>query len=431
LPAFIEAIKESVTIFLTIARLFSNRFEPTKLKYLPTKGLLSMQILYKWSTLGLATLITVVVSLGCTYWFFYSLLGGVGNQAVGAGIAGCALQIFGYGFAAKFLPINQGLRIVLCAVPLAISMLGSYSTLYGYMAKEKEQVLQTERENKIALDILEQSAKDRELSAVAAEQGIGDKYRTQAKGFLKYNLETRAMDEKLLNKMSHDQSAKATTPLDGLIMLTGDSSKAIILFCVWLAVLFDLLPIMAVNSLLTDTKVRKDSDFSKKLSGQEKNQPLKIDTSKVFSGEMAVNRPSNGNAQSVENNTDNEIKNSAKENESSHSGIEAVHVPVNIKQNSDPHSNVKQLHSSTNAQKDKSSVIQLSDEKVTQALLNGEIEPKYRAVYAYANWKQTRTKRFFDNAVETGLLTKKGARFSLTRPVSLCDADRKKQTIKA
>lgn len=215
-----------------------------------------MKSMYMVITLGLGTAITVLVSLGCSYWFFFSLMGGEGLQAIGAGIAGCAIQLFGYGFAVSYLGLHRAFQLVLCIVPLALSMLSTYSALYGFLSHKQAMVDVDRQQQTVVLKILEQSAKDKALAAAAAEQGIGEQYRTQAKKFLELNDQARAKDEALLERLEGQQTqAGRATPLDGLVNVTGDSRLTTIIFCAWLALMFDLLPVIAIASLSRQNKV--------------------------------------------------------------------------------------------------------------------------------------------------------------------------------
>tara|TARA_B100000446_G_scaffold184352_1_gene206146 strand:- start:26903 stop:28027 length:1125 start_codon:yes stop_codon:yes gene_type:complete len=219
------------------------------------------QEIYKWGTLGVATAVAIVVSLACSFWFFFSLMGGEGPQAIGAGIAGCTLQIFGYGFAASFLKVNPLARFLLCAMPLALSMFSSYSAIYGFLSHEQEAKSGQNKKTEMVYQILEQSAADKKTASDAASNGIKGKYKSMGKDLLASNERAMERDMQLLEKIEDPEPSSKASPLDGLVKVTGDASMTTILFCAWLAVLFDLLPVVAISVLSNSTR-RKIIDES-------------------------------------------------------------------------------------------------------------------------------------------------------------------------
>ncbi|BFM18831.1 hypothetical protein R50073_50140 (plasmid) [Maricurvus nonylphenolicus] len=212
------------------------------------------QELYKWGTLGVATAVAISVSLACSFWFFFSLMGGEGPQAIGAGIAGCTLQIFGYGFAASFLKVNPLARFMLCAMPLALSMFSSYSAIYGFLSHEQEAKSGQNKKTEMVYQMLEQSAADKKTASEAASNGIKGKYKSMGKDLLASNERAMERDMQLLEKIDDPEPSSKASPLDGLVKVTGDASMTTILFCAWLAVLFDLLPVVAISVLSNSTR---------------------------------------------------------------------------------------------------------------------------------------------------------------------------------
>ncbi len=212
------------------------------------------QEIYKWGTLGVATMVAIAVSLACSFWFFFSLMGSDGPQAIGAGIAGCTLQIFGYGFAASFLKLNPLARFLLCAMPLALSMFSSCSAIYGFLSHEQEVKSGQNKKTEMVYQILEQSAADKKTASEAASNGIKGKYKSMGKDLLASNERAMERDMQLLDKIDDPDSLSKASPLDGLVKVTGGASMTTILFCAWLAVLFDLLPVVAISILSNSTK---------------------------------------------------------------------------------------------------------------------------------------------------------------------------------
>lgn len=212
------------------------------------------QEIYKWGTLGVATAVAIAVSLACSFWFFFSLMGGEGPQAIGAGVAGCTLQIFGYGFAASFLKVNPLARLLLCAMPLALSMFSSYSAIYGFLSHEQEAKFGHDKKTEMVYQMLEQSAADKQTTSEAASNGIKGKYKSMGKELLASNERAMERDMQLLDKIDDPRPSSKASPLDGLVKVTGDASLTTILFCAWLAVLFDLLPVVAISVLSKSSK---------------------------------------------------------------------------------------------------------------------------------------------------------------------------------
>ena len=184
-------------------------------------------------------------------------MGSSGPEAIMAGIAGCTLQVFGYGFAASFLKIHSGARFILCAMPLALSMFSSYSTIFGYLTHEQQSSLRDTKKGELVYGILEQSSVDKHIASTAASQGVSENYRTQAKGFLEANERALSRDVQLLDRLDNQDSKGKATPLDGLVKITRDKEQTTILFCAWLAVLFDLLPVVAISVLSSNRAVNR------------------------------------------------------------------------------------------------------------------------------------------------------------------------------
>lgn len=206
-----------------------------------------MKMMFKLFTLGLGTCIAISVSLSCSFWFFYSLLGSTGPQAVMAGIAGCALQLFGYGFAASFVNLNTLQRILLSLMPLALSMFASYSTLYGHLSEKQESVGAQKMEQEVMVGILNQSVENQKLASQAAKQSLDDRYRTQAKAFIELNQSAIQKDREMLDRLESKRTSNlGTTPLDGLVRITGDSELTMVAFCAWLSLMLELLPVISI-----------------------------------------------------------------------------------------------------------------------------------------------------------------------------------------
>jgi len=331
-----------------------------------------MRETYKWATLGLGTIITVAVSLACSYWFFYSLMGSTGYQAIGAGIAGCAIQLFGYGFAARFLPIKMPVRVFLCFVPLALSMLSSYSALYGYLSKEKITESLAAQEQQLIVNILEQSARDKEIASSAAQQGVADAYRTQAKGFLQLNDVSRDKDERLLGKLEqHKEENKTASPLDGLVKVTGDSELTTIIFCAWLAIMFDILPVIAISVF---SRRKEEATRPALVIQQQKKQMVEREEHLIHEDSVSSN---------------------------SEYQYEVPEQPTYPQKDSSESSDKNVVY-----------------EEVIVKMRKNDIKPNYKSVREYTGWTQWKAQEFFKYCQESGILEKQGRRFRVINNIS-------------
>ncbi|WP_204378430.1 VOC family protein [Agaribacterium haliotis] len=223
--------------------------------------------LYK-SSVGLGCLTLMFSSIACTGWFFYSWLGGLPGM-IGAGV-GCAVQLMAYGFSGVIVHQENGpLRLVLLfliASALALSILSSYATLNGYfsalqdrneaarlIAEQKERAMNAALEQRVQL--MESMSRDVEIAASAANQGLSERYRTQAKRFLEDNEATRSQMAEQIEKVeqlaqqeiSLPDENKQASPIDGLAQVLGGQNTAIRMLCLWLAFMFDALPIVAIT----------------------------------------------------------------------------------------------------------------------------------------------------------------------------------------
>lgn len=351
------------------------------------------QEIYKWGTLGVATAVAIAVSLACSFWFFFSLMGGEGPQAIGAGIAGCTLQIFGYGFAASFLKVNPLARFLLCAMPLALSMFSSYSAIYGFLSHEQEAKLGQNKKTEMVYQMLEQSANDKKTASEAASNGIKGKYKSMGKDLLASNERAMQRDMKLLDKIDDPEPSSKASPLDGLVKVTGDASLTTIIFCAWLAVLFDLLPVVAI-SVLSNSKKRKDMNESLELD-VELTETVHTD---------------------LKNNTvDTEI---------------AVHAQARIEHEEKPQEQKQvqpeQIDDSQSADKKSAAKItnkaaKQSDEDYEETILKlrqGLFEATYTGYSEFTGRSKWQAQNFFKRAQEDGYVKKSGRAFEVVNPLT-------------
>lgn len=230
-----------------------------------------VRFVYK-SSIAVSCFLLMLASIACTGWFFYTWLGGIPG-IVGAAV-GCAVQIMAYGFSGVVVHQANGLlRVVLLlliASALSLSVLSSYATLTGYFSalerdrlfrqasiSQKEQAVQTALAQRMQL--LQSMARDVELGSEAANQGLAEKYRTQASQFLTSNAATREDIEAQIEKLEtlaesnllQAPPPEAGSPIDGLANVVGGQHMAIIVLCAWLALMFDALPIAGITLLET------------------------------------------------------------------------------------------------------------------------------------------------------------------------------------
>ncbi|SMF00012.1 Catechol 2,3-dioxygenase [Alteromonadaceae bacterium Bs31] len=235
----------------------------------------------------------MLASIACTGWFFYIWLGGVPG-IVGACV-GCAVQLMAYGFSAVTVHHTNGIMrsvlVLLIASALSLSVLSSYATLTGYFsamqqegiaretaAKQKERVINAAIEKR--LQLMESMSRDVAIGSEAANQGISEKYRTQAKQFLSNNADTREemdaqiakfesiIDSGLLEK----QETQAGSPIDGLSQVLGGQELTIMVLCLWLAIMFDALPLAGIT--LLEARAKKRKSLEKTNASAEASEPM-------------------------------------------------------------------------------------------------------------------------------------------------------------
>lgn len=348
------------------------------------------QNLYKWGTLGVATTVAIAVSLACSYWFFYSLMGSNGPQAIGAGIAGCTLQIFGYGFAASFLKVNPIVRFLLCAMPLALSMFSSYSAIYGFLSHEQETKHSQSMKTEIVYDLLEQSATDKRTASEAASNGINGKYKSMGKDLLDSNERAMQRDIALLDKIGEPLVGAEASPLDGLVKVTGDAAQTTILFCAWLAILFDLLPVVAISVL---SKTFKSSKSIKSLD-------VDIEITETV------------HLKTQENKVEQTVVTDAEEK----SAVQSVGSTILEKTDNEPLPHEMKMIS-----KEKKTTVRDGDDSYNDVVLKlrkGAFEPNYTAYQEYTGRSKWQAQSFFKQAQENGHIRKSGRAFEVVSPLT-------------
>ncbi len=242
------------------------------------------------SSVALGCLVLMLASIACTGWFFYSWLGGIPG-IFGAGV-GCAVQIMAYGLSGVIVHENkntaQVVLTILIASALALSVLSSYATLNGYFnalqvqslaeaqaAAQKELAIQAALAQR--MQVMESMSRDVEIGSAAANQGLDDKYRTQANQFLKSNDATRSalieQIEKVERLAQSDLFAKPeerrASPIDGLSSVLGGQNTAVMVLCIWLALMFDALPIVGIALFETREKQKKQIKMQEQIAASK------------------------------------------------------------------------------------------------------------------------------------------------------------------
>lgn len=380
---------------------------------------------YVFFTLILATLISVAISMACSYWFFSSFMG-EGYAAIGAGIAGCAIQLFGYGFSASFIHINALLRFLLCVIPLSLSMVCSYSALYAYLESHNEQAKSASRHEQLVVEILKQSQSDRAVVTAAAQQSLKHGYRNQAREIIQKNDLARERDEKLLDKLATAEEKSArTSPLDGLIKLTGGAKWVTVVFCLWLAVMFDILPVIAISVVSRGIKHPNHRDAVRLVPVAQTPSPLVNEpVVPVVDVCLAPARPDPVV----------EISNSATEQllqdvqpkcltiEDPQHALELT-APRDIKnkcsddENSIANSSVEVAPGPNEAERLLSDGEVLNPQTVIAAFIAGDLEPSYRSVQEFTGWSRWVTQEFFKRCLRDNILVKTGKTFAVVSNV--------------
>ena len=116
------------------------------------------------------------------------------------------------------------------------------------------------------LKLMESISRDVEIASEAADQGLAEKYRTQAGNFLSKNTEAREKIDDQIEKLESIAQSELLSlppmsvgsPVDGLASVFGGHHMAIIILCAWLALMFDALPIAGIMLLETRSNTKPD-----------------------------------------------------------------------------------------------------------------------------------------------------------------------------
>lgn len=230
-------------------------------------------------------------SLACNFWFFYSFLdSGVTTQdgfklwgiqlytlPFIAGLVGCGAQLFVYAFVGNLSRIKGFVfKLFLCVVSsltMGLTVMSTYSTLDSFLIaktveNEKSGFIEDQKRA-----LLESRSKDMATLSAAANQAVNDKYRSQGKLTADANEQLRKQQQELIESMDVKE-VKAPSPLDSLIRIFGTNQDLKPYFCAWLALMFDLLPILGIAML---GKLEKQ-DIDYKRDVEEKERDIKFES---------------------------------------------------------------------------------------------------------------------------------------------------------
>lgn len=237
-------------------------------------------------------------SLACNFWFFYSFLNdgtiaqhqfelfgfNIYTLPFAAGLVGCGAQLFVYAFIGNLARLRgvffKLLLCVVCVLTMGLTMVSTYSTLDSFLIAKTAETANSDFIAEQKKVLLESRAKDMQTLSVAATQAVNDKYRSQGKLTTESNEALRREQQTLLENMEKSES-KVPSPLDSLIKLFGSNADLKPYFCAWLAVMFDLLPILGIAML---GKLEKQNlDYEREVEvGRYRNKTAKPNNSPMI-----------------------------------------------------------------------------------------------------------------------------------------------------
>lgn len=337
-------------------------------------------------TLGLGSLVTISISLVCSYWFLFSVFGGEGYRAIGAGLAGCAIQLFSYGFS-LYLPRETRaymipLWLVLCLMSITMSMFATYTTIYSHISSNQEKIHHYEQGNQLIMNLLEESKKDKEIIRGAAEQGLAERYRTQSTQFVQRNQEIMQTELSLLDRIDErTNEIDRSTPMNGVVEIIGTSAMVLTAFCIWIAFMFDALPLFALNAISRISNVSSQARNSDMPVLLEVNTPI----------------PEMVNEERIHDSSSNTKK-------------EIVSEPIRhlspIKKEAQKKQNavcVKKVEDDT----------KMPYEKVVAAIREQKVVPNYASIQEFSGYTRWQAQDFCRRAIEDNIIERDGRGFKV------------------
>jgi len=184
--------------------------------------------------------------------FFFSLSGSSGYASLVAGLAGCSLQLFGYGFASARVKLSTIARCILCGAPVALSILTTYATLSGYVldrSSELDSLVKAQERQERFLDSVEEDVR---FASDAAKDAMETNYKKYAVQFLETNADIREKGIDIIQSQVETATAgrvDAQFTISGFLDLVARDETFLVLFSLWCALMFDLLPMFGVYRL--------------------------------------------------------------------------------------------------------------------------------------------------------------------------------------
>jgi hypothetical protein len=413
----------------------------------------------RYGPLTVGTLLLISASLGCSFWFFYSFLYSAEAEQrllsifglelpllpMVAGLVGCGAQLFVYSFAANLVLLKgfvfKSLLILISTLTIGLSMFSTYSTLVSFLEQKSQEVQATTfiAEQRRAL-IASRNA-DIGISSQSAERAVGDNYRTQGSGIVAANEELRKRQLEELSQLQEVSGIGATaSPLDGLVRVVGDSRSVSALFCAWLAITFDLLPILGI-SLIGRTAQRKPEP-------PEQGQSVVASNTSEVTPSSATSAPGdNSEALELERRAGEARLSDGTTTESPELEIEAAPAPMLMAEGRHPkascsldentydqepanrmfkqivdkapiYSELPEAYQGTDVAEIPTAVIY---PVISRFLFDGSIPMSYAGVMSFTGLSKWKVQQYFAKAVESGFLVNKtpeneraGYRFSKT-----------------
>jgi hypothetical protein len=217
------------------------------------------------------------------------------------------------------------------------------------------------------------------------------------------NSEIREKDEDLLIRLDEQQKQKRdASPLDGLVYVTGSSELAMIIFCAWLAIMFDMLPVIAIGVISRREGADKSND-------DEQNQDNGNDDDINYAPQGIDDHTY---AMDHENTVDEIVTDSAVVDES-------------VVIDNDLNNRDKNASECLIKCEDNNNELLLSQDEVVTEIRYGRVKPNYKHVQKITGWSQWKAQEFFKHCQEIGILEKHGRSFKVVNNLTVIGHSKK------
>ena len=139
-----------------------------------------------------------------------------------AGIAGCAVQIFAYGFSAHISNDSEGRKfwVFVCVMPLLLSIFSTYTTLYGFINAAVEKDARLTQSSDAKRQVIEELIRDNRVARNAIAQTNVDSIRKNTDSLeraMDVSSRSAQQDLNLLEKLDdHSKAVEEVTPFQVL-----------------------------------------------------------------------------------------------------------------------------------------------------------------------------------------------------------------------